>query len=74
MTSPYLDERSTLIIPTDSDPKYHYWKGGQSVVTTLKELNAPLEVIQRFVNDAEFEKLKSQGEKSQGQKANRTSK
>ncbi len=65
MTTPYLDERGTLIIPTDSDPKYHYWKGGQSVVTTLKELNAPLEVIRRFVNETEFEKLKAQVEKAQ---------
>lgn len=67
MTNPYLDERGTLIIPTDSDPKYHYWKGGQSVVTTLKELNAPLDVLRRFVNDAEFEKM--QAEKSQAQSA-----
>ena len=65
MSKPYLDERGTLIIPTDSDPKYHYWKGGQSVVTTLKEINAPLEVLRRFVNDAEFEKLKTQAEKTQ---------
>lgn len=69
MTIPYLDERGTLIIPTDSDPKFHYWKGGQSVVTTLKEINAPLEVLRRFVNDTEFEKLKAQAEKSQAQAA-----
>lgn len=69
MTTPYLDERGTLITPNDSDPKYHYWKGGQSVVTTLKEINAPLEVIRRFVNDTEFEKLKAQTEKSQTQAA-----
>lgn len=60
MTNPYLDERGTLIIPTDSNPKYHYWKGGQSVVTTLKELGAPLEVLRRFVNDAEFLRVQSQ--------------
>jgi hypothetical protein len=69
MTNPYLDERGTLIIPTDSDPKYHYWKGGQSVVITLKELGAPLAVLRRFVNEAEFEKLKAQTEKSQAQSA-----
>ena len=69
MTNPYLDERGTLIIPTDSDPKYHYWKGGQSVVTKLKELGAPLAVRRRFVNEAEFEKLQAQAEKSQAQSA-----
>ena len=69
MTNPYLDERVALIIPTDSDPKYHYWSGGQSVVTTLEEINAPLEVLRRFVNDTEFEKLKAQAEKAQAQAA-----
>ena len=67
MSKPYLDERGTLIIPTDSDPKYHYWRGGQSVVTTLKELGAPLDVLRRFVNDEGVEKLKTQTEKSQAQ-------
>ena len=69
MTNPYLDERGTLIIPTDSDPKYHHWKGGQSVVMTLKEINAPLDVLRQFVNDAEFEKLKAQSEKLHAQSA-----
>lgn len=69
MTNPYLNKHGTLIIPTDSDPKYHYWKGGQSVVTTLKEINAPLAVLRRFVNDAEFEKLQAQTEKVQTQVA-----
>lgn len=69
MTNPYLDVRGTLIIPSDSDPKYHYWNGGQSVVTTLKEISAPLEVLRRFVNEAEFEKLKAQAEKFQAQTA-----
>ena len=69
MTTPYLDERGTLMIPTDSDPKYHYWKGGQSVVMTLKELGAPLDVLRHFVNAAEFEKLKTQAEKSPAQSA-----
>ena len=69
MSKPYLDERGTLIIPTDSDPQYHYWKGGQCVVTTLQELGAPLAVLRQFVNEAEFEKLQAQAEKSQAQSA-----
>ena len=66
-TTPYLDERGRLMIPTNSDPTYYYWKGGQSVVTTLKELGAPLDVIRRFMNETEFEKLQAKAEKSQAQ-------
>lgn len=34
---PYI-ENETLIIPFDSDKKYHWWNGGQSVIETLREL------------------------------------
>jgi len=30
----------TLSIPFDSDPKYHWWNGGQSVKETLAEVQA----------------------------------
>ena len=29
-----------LSIPFDSDPRYHWWKGGQSVKATIAELKA----------------------------------
>jgi hypothetical protein len=34
-------ENDTLIIPLDSDPKYHHWNGGQRLIETLGELDAP---------------------------------
>lgn len=37
---PYLTADGTLVIPFDSDPKYHWWKGGQSVKDTLAEIKA----------------------------------
>jgi hypothetical protein len=35
---PYFTADGTLRIPFDSDPKYHWWKGGQSVKKTIAEL------------------------------------
>lgn len=35
---PFVTDSGVLVIPFDSDKKYHYWKGGQSVCDTLKEL------------------------------------
>ena len=35
---PYFTSDGTLRIPFDSDPKYHWWKGGQSVKRTIAEL------------------------------------
>ena len=47
---PYLNAHGELIIPFESDPKYHYWKsGGQRLAVTLLELNASAEVWQRYV-------------------------
>jgi hypothetical protein len=40
---PYLTVGGDLVIPFDSDPKYHWWKGGQSVRRTLAEVRAKLE-------------------------------
>lgn len=39
--SPYIDQTGAIIIPFNSDPKYHYWNGGQSLSDTLMELNVP---------------------------------
>lgn len=38
-TKPYVTSFGVLVIPWNSDPRYHYWKKGQSVCDTLKELN-----------------------------------
>jgi hypothetical protein len=37
-TEPFVTDFGVLVIPFNSDKKYHYWKGGQSVCNTLKEL------------------------------------
>jgi len=37
---PYLTPGGDLVIPFDSDPKYHWWKGGQSVASTRAEVLA----------------------------------
>src|ERR1041384_63678 len=37
---PFLTTDGTLSIPFDSDPKYHWWKGGQSVEQTRAEVVA----------------------------------
>lgn len=37
-TKPYITDFGVLVIPFNSDKKYHYWNGGQSVCDTLKEL------------------------------------
>lgn len=37
-TEPYVTDSGILVIPFNSDKKYHYWNSGQSVCDTLKEL------------------------------------
>ena len=46
---PYINDRGELIIPVNSDPRYHWWAGGQSIAKTLAELDAPPEVWRRYV-------------------------
>ena len=40
---PYLTPGGDLVIPHNSDPKYHWWKGGQKVDKTVAELRAKAE-------------------------------
>ena len=40
---PFFTAGGDLSIPFDSDPKYHWWKGGQSVKATIAELKARAE-------------------------------
>jgi hypothetical protein len=37
---PFTTAGGTLVIPFDSPPRYHWWKGGQSVKVTLAEIRA----------------------------------
>lgn len=46
---PYINIQGDLVIPFDSDPKYHWWNGGQSVHKTLLELNTSPEIIKKYV-------------------------
>ena len=49
-SSPYIDNHGTLIIPFGTDPKYHFWNGGQPLSDTLLELNAPEDVWNRHLH------------------------
>lgn len=35
---PFLDADGSLVIPFGSDPRFHYWRGGQSISQTEAEL------------------------------------
>ena len=47
---PHIEKCGTLVIPFGSDPKYHYWNGGQGLSETLDELDAPEEVKKNYLN------------------------
>jgi len=42
--TPYIHHNGEIIIPFNSDPKYHFWNGGQHICETMTELNAPQDV------------------------------
>ena len=44
---PYID-RETLIIPSDSPQKYHWWNRGQSIKNTLRELGASPDILKKY--------------------------
>lgn len=46
---PYINTAGTLVIPFDSDQKYWWWAGGQSIGAILVELNAPPGVTAKYV-------------------------
>ena len=48
LTKPYINPKGELIIPFTSDPRYHWWAGGQSITATLWELQASLEVWKQY--------------------------
>lgn len=45
---PYITNFGSLVIPFNSECKYHWWNRGQSVRDTLKELGASEEIIKRY--------------------------
>ena len=49
-SNPYLTDTGELIIPSDAPIEYRWWNGGQSVKKTLEELNAPEEVMDRYID------------------------
>ncbi len=49
---PYLNQNDELVIPYDAPLKYRYWQsGGQSLAETLREMNVPEEIMDRYVRD-----------------------
>ena len=48
---PHITNFGSLIIPHNSPQKYHWWNRGQSVVNTLKELNASEDIARRYSNN-----------------------
>lgn len=49
-SKPYLTEKGELIISSDVEDTYKWWAGGQSIKKTLEELEAPEEVIKRYID------------------------
>ncbi len=46
---PFLTPSGDLIIPMESDSRYHWWRNGQSILQTLLELGASEEILDRYV-------------------------
>lgn len=38
MPKPFLEMDGGLVIPFESEPHYHWWKGGQGVKETIEEV------------------------------------
>jgi hypothetical protein len=45
---PFLDAEDDLVIPVDSDSRYHWWNGGQPISVTLRELYEERAAIREF--------------------------
>jgi len=41
---PYIDSSGHVVIPFNSDPQYHFWKGGQPLSITLQEMKVTEDV------------------------------
>lgn len=51
---PYIADFGVLVIPFNSNPKYHYWNKGQSICTTLKELGR-CDLIEKYTHPDYFD-------------------
>ncbi len=49
-SKPYLTETGELIRPSGAPVEYKWWDAGQSIQETLEELNAPEEVVHRYID------------------------
>ena len=49
-SKPYLTETGELIISSGAPAEYKWWDNGRSVKETLEELNAPEEVMNRYID------------------------
>ncbi|NOT55859.1 MAG: hypothetical protein HOP18_14770 [Deltaproteobacteria bacterium] len=58
LTRPHINVRGELIIPFESDPRFHWWNGGQSIHVTLIELGASPDVLARYVDSTEILKVR----------------
>ena len=47
-TTPYINHTGDIVIPSDTDKKYHFWNGGQDLTETLLELNVSEDVWKRY--------------------------
>ena len=45
---PYVTSWGTLVIPFDSDRRFHWWNRGLSIKDTLRELGASDEILKRY--------------------------
>lgn len=51
---PFINQAGELIYPPETHPAYRYWDpDGKSIFETLKELNAPQEIVDRYVRNSE---------------------
>ncbi len=49
--APFINRNADLVIPMDSNRKYHAWRDGQSIFETLRELGASEKITNRYVLD-----------------------
>jgi hypothetical protein len=70
---PHLTPGGTLVIPFDSDPKYHWWNGGQSVKQTRAEVLAKMEAQREQASATPTVTPESTGEAPVGQEFGKSS-
>ena len=51
---PYIDSSGSIVIPFNSDPQYHFWKGGQDLSATLQEMKVTEELWKKHFLDKPY--------------------